>query len=379
MRTSSKLQLARWLSATFALLVIVSCAPARDNASDTGTHSSFGNMFASGGDVHLAGSTMKDLYAAGGTVTVDADVTESAHLAGRTVRVNRPVGEDVYAAGYEVDIEAPVGEDLNAAGYRVQIGRNASVGGDVLARGRTIFLRGPVAGNVSLSGDTVEIAAPISGSAEIRAREVRFGDGARIDGTLNVSSRERVDVPTSVIAPDRVTANVLPADMGVFVGNVLTVVFSLITLGLAAVFAYVCRDRLAGTRAVIASRPWGDLLFGIIATSALFGSIVVLTMSLIGIPLIPLVVFATPFVIFAGYLTTAHAIGSVVIRRARLLPGNFWAAFGAILLGAIVLGLAMAIPLVGWVIAVLAVVVGVGAWLAMLVWPARRGDVAMTR
>jgi hypothetical protein len=68
-----------------------------------------------------------------------------------------------------------------------------------------------------------------------------------------------------------------------------------------------------------------------------------------------------------------------VIRRARLLPGNYWAAFGAIVLGAIVLGLAMAIPLVGWVIAVLAVVVGVGAWLAMLVWPARRGDVAMTR
>ena len=38
----------------------------------------------------------------------------------------------------------------------------------------------------------------------------------------------------------------------------------------------------------------------------------------------------------------------------------------------IVLGLAIAIPLVGWVIAVLAVVVGVGAWLALLVWPGTR-------
>ena len=56
MSTSSKLQLARWLSATFALLLIASCAPARDDASDTGTHSSFGNTFASGGDVHLAGT-----------------------------------------------------------------------------------------------------------------------------------------------------------------------------------------------------------------------------------------------------------------------------------------------------------------------------------
>lgn len=374
MRISGKLQLAHWVSATFALLLLIGCAPARNDTSDTGAHSSFGNMFASGGDVHVTGESMKDLYAAGGTVTVDADMVESAHIVGRTVRVNRAVGEDVYAAGYEVDIEAPVGEDVNAAGYRVEIGRNASVRGDVLARGRTIFLRGPVAGNVSLSGDTVEIAAPISGSAEIRAREIRFGDGARIDGTLSYSSREPLNIPANVITPDRVTANALPADMGVFIGNVLTIVVSLIVLGLAAVFAYVFRDRLAGTRAVIASRPWGDLLFGIIATSALIGSVVVLTMSLIGIPLIPLVVFATPFVVLGGYLTTAHAIGSVVIRRARLLPGNFWAAFGAILLGAIVLGLAMAIPLVGWVIAVLAVVVGVGAWLALLVWPMTRGE-----
>jgi hypothetical protein len=379
MSPSSKLQLARWLSATFVLLIIASCAPAQDDVGDTETRSSFGNTFASGGNVHLVGDTMKDLYAAGGSVTVDAEVTESAHMAGRTVRVNRPVGEDVYAAGYEVDIEAPVGEDLTAAGYRVEIGRTAAVRGDVLARGRTIFLRGPVAGNVSLSGDTVEIAAPISGSAEIRAREIRFGEGARIDGTLNLSSREPVNVPANVIASDRVTANVLPADMGAFIGTLLAVVFSLILLGLAAVFAYLLSDRLAGTRLVIASRPWGDLLFGIIATSALFGSIVVLTMSLIGIPLIPLVVIATPFVILAGYFTTAHAIGSVVIRRARLLPGNFWAAFGAIVLGAVVLALAMAIPLIGWVIAVLAVVVGIGAWLALLVWPARRGDVAAAR
>jgi len=381
MSPSGKLQLARWLSATLALLFVASCAPGSDtNTSDAGgSYNSFGNMFASGGDVHLTGDRMKDLFAAGGTVTVDADVDESAHMAGRTVRVNRAVGENVYAAGYDVDIEAPVGEDVTAAGYRVVIGRNARVRGDVLARGRTIVLRGPVEGNVSLSGDTVEIAAPISGSAEIRAREIRFGEGARIDGTLTYSSREPVNVPAGVIAPDRVTANVLSGDMGVFIGNVLMVVFSLIMLALAAVFAYVCRDRLTGTRTVIATRPWGDLLFGIIATSALIGSVVVLAMSLIGIPLIPLIVFATPFVVFGGYLTTAHAIGSVVIRRARLLPGNFWAAFGAILLGAIVLALAMAIPLVGWVIAVLAVVVGIGAWLAILVWPAARGERMLAR
>ena len=380
MRNSARLQLARWLSAMLALLLVAGFAAAQDTTvSDTGTRRSLDNMFASGGDVRVAGAEVKDLFAAGGTVTLDAHVRESAHMAGRQIRVNGAIGENLYAAGYDVALQARVGEDMIAAGYHVEVGPNGSVARDLLARGRTIAVRGPVAGDVSLSGDTVEIAAPISGSAEIRAREIRFGEGARIDGTLSYSTGAPVTVPPSVIAPERVTADIESGPSGTFTSSALMILSSLVMLGLAALFAYVFRDRLAGTRAVIASRPWGDLLFGIIATSALFGSIVVLTMSLIGIPLIPLVVALIPFVIFAGYLTTAHAIGAVVIRRARLLPGNFWSAFGAIVLGAIVLALAMAIPLVGWVIAVLAVVVGVGAWLALLVWPASRGERALAR
>ena len=120
-----------------------------------------------------------------------------------------------------------------------------------------------------------------------------------------------------------------------------------VVLGLVALFAFVFRDRLAGTRAVIATRPWRDLLLGVIATSALFGSILVLAVSLIGIPLIPVVIVLAPFIILAGYLTTAHAIGAMVVKRARLLLGNGWAAFGAIVLGVVILSLVSAIPLRG--------------------------------
>jgi cytoskeletal protein CcmA (bactofilin family) len=380
MRRSRTAQLAHWLFVplAFASMASFALAAAPDNADDKGAHYRFNDdVFAAGSDTRVTDLSIEDLFAAGRTVAVDADVRETAHLAGRTVRVNRAVGENVYAAGYEVDVGARVGKDVIAAGNRVEIGANASVEGDVLAAGRTVVVRGPVAGNVRLMGQTVEIAGPISGSADIRAREIRFVDGARIDGTLSYSSREAVDVPANVITPDRVTVNA-EDDESVGAAGWIAVGVTVLALMLAltALFAFVFRNRLATTRAVIAARPWRDLLLGVVATSALFGSILVLGVSLIGIPLIPFVILFAPFVLLAGYLTTAHAIGALLVKRARLAPGSFWAAFGAILLGVLVLALVSAIPLLGWVIAVLAVIVGIGAWFALILSPSTRGQEA---
>lgn len=269
MRHSGTLQLTRWLIAPLALAIVAGFAlAAQSSDDDNGTRYRFNDdLFTAGSEVRVSESGVEDLFVAGRTVTVDSDVRETAHIAGRTIRINRAVGENVYAAGYEVNVEAPVGKDLIAAGNRVEIGSNATVAGDVLAAGRTIVVRGPVTGSVKLSARTVEIAGPISGSADIRAREIRFADGARIDGTLSYSSREAVDVPANVIAPERVTANVNENE-GPEVARWITfgVILLAILLALTALFAFVSRDRLASTRAVIAARPWRDLLLGIIAT-----------------------------------------------------------------------------------------------------------------
>jgi cytoskeletal protein CcmA (bactofilin family) len=188
----------RWLLAPLVLTLLTQAALAQE--SDDNRRQRFNdNIFAAGSEVRVTESGLKDVFAAGETVTVDSDVRETAHAAGRQVRVNRPVGQNVYAFGYDVDIEAPVGADVIAAGFRVAIGPNASVAGDVIAAGRTIAIRGPVMGGASLTGGTVEIAAPISGSVQIRAREIRFAEGARIDGTLSYTSLTPVTVPAGVI------------------------------------------------------------------------------------------------------------------------------------------------------------------------------------
>jgi hypothetical protein len=166
-----------------------------------------------------------------------------------------------------------------------------------------------------------------------------------------------------------VTANITPENTGYALFIAALVVFTGTMLALTAIFAFVARNGLPRARVVMLERPWRSLVLGVIATSAFFGSILVLAVLIVGIPLIPLVLLVTPFAILGGYLTTAHALGATLIARARRTPGSGWADLLAIVLGLIALVFVSVIPVLGWVIAVLAVIIGIGSWFGLILGP----------
>jgi cytoskeletal protein CcmA (bactofilin family) len=356
-------------SIALAAAFLTSFALAADAQETARVHRLGGDVFASGRDVRIAEEPSDTVFAAGNNIVVDAETRRSVHAAGRRVQINRPVDENLYAAGFNVDINSSVKGDIVAAGYRVTLAPIASAGRDLIATGRFVNVNGPVAGNAVLTAGRVEIDAPITGWVEIRSRNIAFGPNARIDGTLAYTSNRQIAIPASVIDPSRVTANVTAtgAAYGLLIAGII-VLFGIL-MSLAAIFAFVFRSGLPRTRAVMLERPWRSLVLGIIATSAFFGSVLVLAVLIVGIPLIPLVVILTPFAIFAGYLTSAHALGATLIARARRTPGSGWADLLAIVLGLIALGIIGIIPILGWVVAVLAVVAGIGAWFGLILTP----------
>lgn len=330
-------------------------------------HRFAGDFYGAGVEVRVDSDGIEDLYAAGETVTVDANIRESAHAAGRQIRVNRGVGGDLYAAGYAVDIGGAVSGDFTAAGYRVELGNDGSVGEDALLAGRFVLIHGPIAGDANLAGETVEIAAPISGSVEIRASEIRFSDDARIGGTLAYWSPNEIEVPASVIPPERVTSHLVeemssPRDaiVGVIVGSFL---FFLVIGG---IFALIFPRILMRAQAKFSERPWACLLLGFASTSALIGATILFAVSIIGIPLVPILLLVLPIALLAGYLTSAYLLGHRVLRLFRVeADAGRLATLGAVLAGIIILLIVGLIPMLGWVIVVLATVLGIGALCAL--------------
>lgn len=361
-------------AAAIAVLIGLAAAVPAAAQPETGQHRFGDDVYAGGMEVRVAGTGIEDVYAAGETVTIDAAVGESVHAAGRRVRIAGPVGADLYGAGYDVDVAAPVGGDVVAAGYRVAIGPGATIGGDAVIAARTVVVGGPIAGNADLSGETVEIAAPITGSVQIRASTIRFGEGARIDGTLTYRSGTDPDVPADVVPADRIQGTVAEdgraeavaerSAIGVVLGWAL---WLLVLAAIGALLAWAAPAALAGTRSEMAAHPWRTLLLGLVAGSALTGVVLVLGLSIIGLPLVPVAVVLIPILLLIGYLTGAHAIGRSILARARPpRPETVGAAVAAMLLGLVVLALLGLIPILGWIIAMLATIAGLGGWLARM-------------
>jgi cytoskeletal protein CcmA (bactofilin family) len=352
-------------SSAIVLLALVSLAGSAIAQPEDAAHRLGDNLYTGGMDVGVSGEGLKSVFAAGESVSLRAAIAGTAHMVGRDVRFEAPVGGSLYGAGFSVAIDAPVTGSAIAAGYDVEITAKGSLGGDALLAGRYVRVDGPVAGHALLTGDVVEIGAPIGGSAEIRAREIRFKPGARIDGTLSYWSDKTLAIPAEIVSADRVTAHLVDLPVDHFARDLVggLVVMLLVLLVAGALFILALMPLLSGARAALVKRPWWTFLAGIVALSALFGSIFVLAISLIGIPLIPVVLLLTPFLLAAGYLTSAYALGGALLDRLRANASsqNRWAALGALVIGLVVLGLLHSIPIFGWVVGVAATLLGLGA------------------
>jgi len=333
---------------------------------DEAQHRFAGDLYRAGAEVRVDDTDVEDLYAAGETITIDSNIRESVHAAGRQIRVNRLVGDDLYAAGYAVDIGGAVSGDVTAAGYRVELGTDGSIGQDALLAGRIVLIRGPIAGDANLAGETVEISAPISGSVEIHASEIRFTDDARIGGTLSYWSPNEVEVPAAVIPTGRVTMHLVEemSPRRTIVGALIGSLIFFLVIG--AIFALLFPRMLMRAQTKFSERPWVCLFLGFATTSALFGAILVFAMSIIGIPLIPLLLFALPFALAAGYLTSAYLLGHHVLKLFRFeSDASRLSTVFAVFSGIVVLLIIGLIPILGWVIVVLATVLGIGALCAL--------------
>ncbi|WP_422072995.1 hypothetical protein [Tranquillimonas rosea] len=348
------------------------------------------DRFSAGEDVYLSGSdadgteqAARDLFAAGFGVRVGAPVGADAHLAGFSVTVSEPVEGNLYAVGSSLRLAAPIGADATVAGFSVETESEGRIDGNARLSGGTVRVGGPVAGALVLSGGDVTLDAPVSGDVWIAAGSLRFESGARIDGTLRYAAPSRVEVPDTVIAASDVTY--VPLDVGegretaerwtrdmptpgpfAFVAGVATTLGFLLVLGTVLiafmpVTVQALRQRAAG-------RPGLSLLMGVLGLSALFGLVPVSALTIVGLPLIPLVLLALVLAWTLGYLLGVYSVAMRVVDAFRegTAPQGMAVRVLALLAGLVVAVLLNFVPFLGWMLNVAVVLLGLGAITAAL-------------
>jgi len=283
-----------------------------------------------------------DLMVSGGTVTINAPV-KSLTFAGGKLEVNAPVDENLIAAGGEISVNAPVGTDLIAAGGRVVI--DADVGGKVLAVGGQAVMNGQTS-NIAISGGKVLLgkASHITGDALIGSSD--YVAEGKIDGEV------RTDTDDETI-PDQTDA---------LLSGIITILSILFSIGMLIAGIIMIRLIPHSWKTVTSDLQESAVMAviigiaGIIATGVL---VILLMMTIIGIPiaLISGLIFLIGLII--STLVTGAAIGSCIAEKA----GRELSPTISFMIGFIILEILCFIPILGILIKMIAICAGFGALL----------------
>ncbi|RYH08107.1 hypothetical protein [Tropicimonas sp. IMCC6043] len=357
-----------------AIVLGLALAPAALRAEDTAQQLRIGNdLFAAGGDVAIEAEGLDDIFAVGGEVVLAAPVAGTSHMAGRELSVTAPLGGDLYAAGMYVTLEADVAGDVTAAGYRLSF--PGAIGGDLRASGARVTLRGPVAGYALLAGRTLRLEGPVEGDVSLAGRTIEFGEAARVGGTLRLyaDDPEAIEVPERVAPTSRIERHEADAFEGVDsvpvprpvspaarVRGFFTGVAFLAVL--AALLAAIAPDWLADLRRTALARPGRSLWIGFLGEASLFGAVVVLGLTLIGLLAAPVLILLAVLFGFLGYIVGIYVLGvgtTGLLNRPH--PETFGERAVAALVGAFAAALIALVPMLGWILLLCIALVGCGA------------------
>lgn len=371
------------LKSLLPILFVALAAPAV--AQDNADWRFGGDAYLAGRNVFLSGNPVDDLFAAGDKVTARADVEGSAHMAGRYVTLDARVGENFYGFGQQVEVDGPVAGDVTILGETLSV--TEPVSGDLRATGSNIEVTAPVAGSVILAGESVMLDAAITGDLALAVADIDWGEAASVDGTVHVyaDSPQAIDVPERVAPGSRVEFHETREFEGVeipsrpgffarlrgFLGGIL--VIGLLGTALAA----LAPDYVAVLRKRTLARPLRTGWIGLVALSALVGSVVFLAMTGIGLVLVPVSLIAAVLLGIAGYVVGTYVLGVWAVGLAgRGAPQSTGDRAIAAFAGAAAGALIGFIPWIGWLAVMALFLVGAGALVAGRFAPASLAEEA---
>jgi hypothetical protein len=266
-----------------------------------------------------------------------------------------------------IDIDTDNPNDIVRFGANITVGPGKKIDGDVVA----IF------GSIDVAGEVMGQVVAVGGDVNVRPSGIIHGGAVAVGGVVN-------EATGSTITGQNVSVGVGPLRLlsllGILIGGsvILTFVLYMMLMVVALIVLVLARNRMEGTLEAYDHRMGKCIVYGFLLTLAFVPVLVLLCITIIGIP----VAILLPFVYALASLVGVACSGIYLGRRLR--PG-LTAGWAALLgLGSLVvmgwIGSALShVPVLGILGAVLHLIAGFGwfwAYLAGLgaIWLTRFGN-----
>lgn len=333
------------------------------------------DFFAAGESVAISGVVNGDVYAAGGTVSVDGKVNGDLLVGAGVVTILGEVTDDVRVGGGNVLINGLIGKNLTVAGGSVTITNEAKINGSILAFCGLINVRGPVGRGANVFAGKALFANQVGGDLKGAMENLVLTSQARILGDLEYESKDKAEISEEALVvgenihklPEKgevklrkIAPQVQPVIFGLAKIKLYLSIFNFfVSLVLGLVFLSLFPKRAEGIVKILTSRPWGSLGVALLTFVLFPVALVVLAITIIGIPLLLLLLPVFGFLVYFGKIFTSLAVGRWLLLRFKIKRSWRW----ALLAGLIVYYLLGLIIVIGPLVAFVFTTLGVGAFI----------------
>lgn len=383
-----------------------------------------GDLYAGAESITVNGVIEGDLVTGAQSVTLNGEVKGDVIAFAQSVLINGIVGDDLRAGAAAIQLEddAKIGDDLLFGGASLEAKDGSQINGDLLVGGAQTLVAGDIAGDMLVGTSAFELSGTVNGDVKAYvdshesdgdegmppmffgpdmnislpsvASGINLKESASIGGDMIYTSSTTFDFPAGVIGGaierqepvyDEIDHPAPPTPQalaGKWFLRLLRNIITLTTLGV--LLGLLFPNFLASAEYKLQNEPLPSLGWGVLAYAAFyFALLVILTVMILGavifgvlslgglsgtiIALGLLLIFAllVGFILTVAYLTKiiVSLLGGKLIL-ARVKPE--WANHKVypLLVGVILLSAIVAIPVVGWLVKLIVVLLGLGSlWL----------------
>lgn len=374
---------------------------------------SFGNKLVIGPTGVIEG----DLLAAGQVLDLQGNLRDDARLAAAVITLGETaqIGDDIMAAGYSLESKpgSQIGGSSAFAGFQALLG--GTVEEDLDFTGNSLYLQGKVGGDAYVEVGGSETRMPFNPFTFMPNMPpvptvpagLTIADEASIGGSLVYQAPQQASIPAGTVAGEiefsQVTVPVktpeskteVRVERGFTLENLVRAVanwgralfrnlMSLLIVGLLV--AWLFPRLLSGSGDTLKIRPWASLGVGVLTglvfwlvmpvlSIILFAVVLLVGLFSVGglffpallIMILILMVISLAFLIsgsFFSKLIICQVIGELILGGFKSPAANH--RYFPWLLGLVLFILLRSIPFVGWIVNILAVLFGLGAFVLWL-------------
>lgn len=316
------------------------------------------NVYAGAPQISIKGPVQGDAFLGGATVVVTGGISEDAMIVGGNVSILARVSEDARIIGGNVIVDDRVGGDLIIIGGSVTVTSNAVVDGDVTLLGGQVSIDGVLNRDLEVAGGEVVLSGTVRGNVRMMAdKKVVLGDGAIIRGNLTYRAahelvmHDNAQVIGKVIQEEPKWASLKGTSQ--FRNTVLGVIGTLFLIKLLTMFiGYLVLVGIApkwtGKIVRLGQKDfWKQFVTGLVLAIVVPIVALLLAVTVVGIPFTIALASLYVLLLISATLFVGPVLGVALMRLMKQDDELNWK---SALLGIVVFLLLRLVPLIGWAI-----------------------------